>query len=237
MEQDLEKIGLTKNEAKVYLILLKLGTSTADEITKESKIYRRGVYEALKTLEKRNLVTSIIKDYKKHFTANKPKHLIDSIKEQEEIIKSLIPKLSKIEPEKEIEPKIEVRTNLGGFKDLVEEQIASKELYGIGITKESLDLLKYSLSKIIKKGKKIGTKAKLLVYEEVEKPLKELIKGDVKIKSFQKGFYIPSTTMIWGDKVSISLLQKTPFVIVIKHKKINNAYRNYFEILWKLSKS
>jgi len=236
MEQELEKVGLNKNEVKVYLSILKLGTSTAGEITKESKLYRRGVYEALKTLEEKNLITSIVKDYKKHFAASKPKHLLDTIKEKEEIIKSIIPSILRIKSKKEIEPKIEIRTGLGGFKALVEEQLTSKELLGIGITLKSLKILQYYLPHIIKRGKKIGAKAKLIIYEEVKEPLLNLIKKNVKLKIIPRGFYVPSTTMIWGDKVSISLLEEKPFVIIIENKTINEAYKKYFNYMWNLTK-
>jgi len=234
-QEKLEKIGLSRNESAVFLSLLKLGTATADEITKKTGIYRRGVYEALEKLEEKSLITSVIKDYKKHFTASRPEHLLDSLKEKEEIIKSLIPELSKVEAEKEIEPKIEIITGIGGFKAIVKEQLASKELYGIGITLKSLEILQYSLPSIIKKDKKIKTKAKLLIYEEVKEPLKKILKGNAKLKTLPKNFYIPSTTMIWDNKISISLLQEKPFIMIIESKKINEAYKKYFEFMWNLA--
>ena len=40
----LSRIGLTENEIKIYINLLKLGSSTAYEIGKQTGIYRVHVY-------------------------------------------------------------------------------------------------------------------------------------------------------------------------------------------------
>lgn len=69
----LEELGLGKNEVKVYLALLKIGESKVNEIAKMSGIYRRTIYEALKGLVERGLVSHIIRGKKKYFTASDPK--------------------------------------------------------------------------------------------------------------------------------------------------------------------
>jgi len=53
---DLTSIGLTKNEAKAYHSLVKLGRSTARIIAEDSGIPRSKVYETLELLEKRGII-------------------------------------------------------------------------------------------------------------------------------------------------------------------------------------
>ena len=53
---DLTSIGLTKNEAKAYHTLVKLGRSTARIIAEDSGIPRSKVYETLELLEKRGII-------------------------------------------------------------------------------------------------------------------------------------------------------------------------------------
>lgn len=53
---DLTSIGLTKNEAKAYHSLVKLGRSTARTIAEDSGIPRSKVYETLDLLEKRGII-------------------------------------------------------------------------------------------------------------------------------------------------------------------------------------
>jgi len=54
----LRGIGLSKNESKVYLALLKLGSSNVISIAKTSTVHRVNVYDALKKLQERGLVST-----------------------------------------------------------------------------------------------------------------------------------------------------------------------------------
>jgi sugar-specific transcriptional regulator TrmB len=54
------RLGLTSNEAKVYLTLFRLGTSTAKTISKHSGVARPDVYRVTKKLQKLGLVEKII---------------------------------------------------------------------------------------------------------------------------------------------------------------------------------
>jgi sugar-specific transcriptional regulator TrmB len=56
---DLMRIGLTKNEAKAYHSLVKLGRSTARVVAEESGIPRSKVYETLELLEKRGVIKKV----------------------------------------------------------------------------------------------------------------------------------------------------------------------------------
>ncbi len=52
----LKNLGLTKYEAVVYLVLLKLGKATVGEICKESNTPRPRVYDTLESLERKGFV-------------------------------------------------------------------------------------------------------------------------------------------------------------------------------------
>ena len=56
---DLTSLGLTKNEAKAYLSLVKLGKSSARLIAEDSGVPRSKVYETLEILEKRGIIKKI----------------------------------------------------------------------------------------------------------------------------------------------------------------------------------
>ena len=43
----LEQVGLTKDEATVYLALLKLGETTASKVSTETNTYRTNIYRTL----------------------------------------------------------------------------------------------------------------------------------------------------------------------------------------------
>ena len=47
----------------------------------------------------------------------------------------------------------------------------------------------------------------------------------------------PLSLNIYGNKVAIILWAKQPYAIVIKSEEVVKGYKNYFELLWKISKS
>jgi sugar-specific transcriptional regulator TrmB len=57
--EDLTSLGLTKNEAKAYHSLVKLGKSSARVIADDSGIPRSKVYETLNLLEKRGIIKKV----------------------------------------------------------------------------------------------------------------------------------------------------------------------------------
>ena len=236
MEEYLEEIGLGKNESKVYLTLLKIGESKVNEIAKESRIYRRTVYDALNALAKKGLITYIVKGKKKYFQASDPKILLDIVKEKEDRINKILPQLSGLKEKKKQEMKAEIYTGKQALKNLIEEQIESGEFYGIGITDKAWETLTFSMPHLIKKAVKKKTKAKLLVYKEAKETLKKIESNSIKIKSLPDAYYNPSSTLIWKNKVSISYYGVVPTIIVIENEKINKAYKNYFNLLWEMAK-
>src|SRR3989344_3504552 len=56
LQDALEEIGLSKNEALVYLTLSDLGLTSAYRIADKAHLYRTSVYEALRHLIKKGLV-------------------------------------------------------------------------------------------------------------------------------------------------------------------------------------
>ena len=73
----LEEIGLTKSEIKVYLALLKLGQTTAGPIVDEAKVTRSKIYDILERLKNKGLVSHIIKESTKYFSATSPTNIIE----------------------------------------------------------------------------------------------------------------------------------------------------------------
>ena len=57
IENSLKQIGLTDNEIKVYLTLLKIGPSIVSKIAERSGLYRPYVYDTLERLQEKALVS------------------------------------------------------------------------------------------------------------------------------------------------------------------------------------
>ena len=58
--QALNKLGLTTNQGKLYLTLLRTGKTSGSILSKETKLARQEVYRLLNELQEKGLVEKII---------------------------------------------------------------------------------------------------------------------------------------------------------------------------------
>ena len=78
-----DKVGLSKAETKVYLALLSLGSVSSGKIVKETGFRKSTVYESIRRLQEKGLVSYVIKEGMKYFEAANPEKIIDFIEENE----------------------------------------------------------------------------------------------------------------------------------------------------------
>ena len=94
-EKILEEIGLSKNEIKVYLALLKLGKTTSWKLMSETGIQVSALYYCLDNLIKKGLASYSMISNKKHFQAAPPEQLIQLVEGRKKKLEILLPKLKK----------------------------------------------------------------------------------------------------------------------------------------------
>ena len=130
IEQILQKLGLTRSEIRVYSALLDLGQSTTGEILKKAGLNSGRIYEILDSLQKRGLVSTIIKNNVKYFSPAEPQRLFDyleeektKIEEKEEDFKKIIPELMKKINSKKQDAKVEVYYGFQGMKTAYSKEI------------------------------------------------------------------------------------------------------------------
>jgi len=232
LNEKLQQAGLTGNESKVYLELIKKGELSANQISKNTGMDRTLTYTILNHLIEKGQVNYIIKESKKIFSASSPENLLNSVKSKEILILDLIKQLNEVKTEKQDPIEIKVYEGKEGFRTFMNVALKEKEMFSFGGTGRAYDLL-YEMPAVAKQMKKVGIHLKVILgkpfaghdftkYENVLVRLSE-------IKS-------ESTTSIFGDYISIHLLKDKPIVILIKNKDIAESYRNYFQVLWKNAK-
>lgn len=234
MEQFKEKLkraGLTGNEAKVYLELLRRGEINGSSLSKKVSLDRSLTYTILNNLIDKGLVSYVIKDKKRLFRAADPENLLFNIQQKEREIKSFIPELKTIERLSGIPQSATVYEGKDGLRVLAEEALKSNELLFFGGTARSYEVLKWEMphfeKKMIKKNKKVRG---IMNSKYKENPMNKL--KNVKLK-FIEGIDSDATTTIFRDGIGIHTLRDKPFIIIIKNKTIAEGYRNYFEYMWK----
>lgn len=228
----LEEAGLTRTEAKVYLVLLELGSALAGKITEKSGIHRRSVYDAIERLIEKGLVSYVIKNNRKHFEAVEPKRLLQIMEEREDNIKSILPELEL--KRKYAEEKQETTFFKGkqALKTIFDDQITTKkEILVFGAATNAYDIIKYYFPRYdnLRVKYKIPVKAIFNTKPEKRIPLSE-------IRYLPKQYGSHAATNIYGNNVAIILWSEEPFAILIKNRQIADGYRNYFELMWKVAR-
>src|SRR3989338_5275703 len=122
-EKIIGDIGLTGTEAKVYLALLEIGPTTAGEIAKKIKSYRRNVYDFLDKLIERGLVSVVIKNKKRHYDAVGPEKLLNIIHEKEENLLSILPQLESYRKAEKNKDLVHVYFGKEGIKTFFERSL------------------------------------------------------------------------------------------------------------------
>ncbi len=90
-EQQLKDLGLTDNEVRIYLVLLKHGMMNPYKIADKTGLHRGYVYDALERMQEKGVVSSILKDGKKHYQATAPSSLIELLKLKLEALLKAVP--------------------------------------------------------------------------------------------------------------------------------------------------
>ena len=235
----LEELGLTEAESKVYTALLELGSSLAGPIIKKTNLHRGTTYQILQRLGEKGLVSSIIKEKKQHFEAADPERLLDVLKEKEERLKEIIPKL-KIKKELSLEKQeITVYSGIKGlrsvFDKIIDELSPDGTYYDFGVSGMFKEVMG-PYWELWQKKKKIGrVKSKVIFNEDIKKRHPELLKNYYGEYKFHPEEYSSTTdTMIYNDTLILLIwTAKPPIAIVIKNKENAQSYKNQFNIFWK----
>lgn len=238
----LEQIGLTRNEIKVYLALIDLGSSLAGKIAKKADLHRRPVYDALNRLIEKGLASYTIKSGKRYFQAANPEKLLETAKEREIKLKAIISELKERFQKIKVDVFSEIYEGKEGLKSVMEDILKQKkEWLTIGSTGKGTKILPFYLKNFTKRREKAKIKRKVLIArtKEGEEYYKELKSQKfVNVKFLPKNIKQPQTIWIYNDKVAIILVSLDhPVITLIQNKEIAESYREYFDWLWKIAKS
>ncbi len=91
--QNLESLGMTPKEARVYLALLELGQCTVSAIAERAEINRSTTYVILRGLRAQGYVLEIPNTKKHQFVAEDPHKLLERARERMTLAERIVPSL------------------------------------------------------------------------------------------------------------------------------------------------
>ncbi len=228
---DLKEAGLTENENKIYLALIDLGPSLAGKISRKTGLHRRTVYDVTETLIQKGLISYILDNNRRVFTANDPQHLIEIIEERKVLLSPLIDELSrkfKITKKKE-------QTNFyrgkNGLKMIFDNQLNYSEILVLGATREAYNSTPYYFKWFNERRKQKKVRLRVITSDKTIQP-----KILAETRYLSEKYSSPMVLNIYGNSVAMILWGKNPFAIVVEQEEFARSYRNYFELMWKVAK-
>lgn len=238
-EEPLKSFGLSENEVKVYLATLSLGTETADNISKKSRLLRTTTYEILKSLANKGLCSHVIKDKKRYFEVADPETLIRILEEKKSKLNEILPELIKLKETTVEKPIVEVYEGKEGLRTILDNliRIENTEYKVIGNNGKFRDLLQnYYVESFINKRLKKNIFCKFIAEpgketNALKKTDKQSIRTTKEIKELTNA---NAEIFLYADKIAIfTLIKDQPIGITIQEKNINLLLNEMFNQLFK----
>lgn len=243
---ELLKVGLTEGEAKVYLALSELGSSSVGPIVKKSGVAYSNIYDILERLIKKGIASFVIKSKTKYFQSAPASNLVEyldnkekEIVNQREQLKKVIDDLEKIRDLKDTQ-EAEVFVGKKGLKSAYQKMMK-------GVRKKD-ELLFFYLHK-----DEYAEESDQFYYEIGHITMKANIKG-IANKEYKKSWFakvakgaktwnlkfvdfpIPANIDIYKDMVMIVTWRPSVVGVLIHSKELAENFRNYFYEVWKRGK-
>lgn len=247
----LETLGLTKKEADVYELLLKLGEVPAGQLIKESKLKRATVYKVLGSLEEKGLVTK--KDIEKiiHFRPESPTQLTELAERQyknleraKDEVQSILPQLMSSYTLMVERPIVTTFEGVEGLKKIYEDTIREKKpIFAVHQLEElDPDLLLWLRKSYVPRRVKLNIHAYVIVASGPEAKnyqKRNQISNRTTVMVPEDEFPFQHEINIYGDKIAfINGRKDTKLLgIIIQHPATAKTMKSWFDLTWKGAQS
>lgn len=246
--QDLQKLGLSDKEAKVYLAALELGSDTVQNIAKKSDVNRATAYVILESLSKKGLSSSFEQDKKTYFTASNPE-LLESIFElqrqeiegRQKYFQSILPDLRGHANKNSSKPTIRFYEGKAGIETAHEEFLSDQKVQNDTVRSFfPLDRVKEIFKpEDIKGYNAVRRQLKLFaktLYNSKNSTIENNQDGH-RIKVDSKDFPFSCDISILGDSVRIASLGSKLSAVLIKDKEVANTFKALYDLAWEAAEA
>jgi len=240
MQKELEKIGFTPNEARVYLTLLELKESPTGPIIKKTGLHRNIVYESLDQLVRKRLVRETVQKGKKCFAILDAQPLIHSAEEELETAKIIVESVRKKVTSQA--PLVTVYEGQDGWQTAYRRVLKSLTIgdrivaFGAGADKWVAATGDFFITyeRFCREHK---IQYHMIAYEwqrgELEAHPSKLL---TEIRYLPEKIVLPASTEIFPDRVFVQIYSDPVVLIEIVSNAVTEGYLQHFQSLWKVAK-
>ena len=226
------KLGFSPNESKVYLSLIKLGSSKAGSLAKHAGMDRSSTYNSLNSLLQKGLASYVVIGKIKWFQCSSTHNILNHLNRKVELAKEFLPELEKIRTETKLKENARLFKGLKGVQTVFEDILQhAQENLVFGSEGQFSQKMPAFAQRFQQQMEKRGIKVKSIVRSSRQDP------ADTKIlRHIPSTIESPVVTNIYAHKIAIVIWSEIPEAILIENKKAADAYRDYFNFMWKSAK-
>ncbi len=247
MIDELQSLGLSQNEAKIYLSLLEQGESGVGAIATKTGIHRRNVYDTIERLVEKGLCFPIISSTENHYNAVDPGKLTEILAEKQQQLETILPQLHKKYTNRLAPEEAFIYRGLEGQKNLWRDILrVGQDSYFIGAKGGWFDpALTSSRKAFFAEAKRKGIGFIQLFDREPSDMVPDfyqLFPKKLKFRILPKEYSTNSAINIFGDYVvtytglEIGKIGNNVVFFVIRSKDLAASYRTWFDYMWQQSK-
>lgn len=246
MLTQLRELGMTDNEAKVFLAMLELGPATVLQIATKAGINRPTTYVQIEALKKRGLVEHMTKGKKTLYAAKEPSQLEAMLERQAKEIEVHKSELAKVLPQLQTmydlagrKPVVRYFEGRDGIAQVRQLFLRAKpaEVVGILSLDAMEDLLGPATLKQHSQQRSLQRIPSRIIYTSSRG--RTLAQDDP--ESLRKTKFIESRRLpftldiaVYGDVLVITSYRNPVSAVHITHPEIAQSFRGIFELLWGL---
>lgn len=235
MEKILSELGLSKNESKIYIALLKHGTSQLKDITKATVMYRQNALESLEKLHGKGLVAIAFEGKRRIYTAVNPNRLKTILEEKEKKLESILPELLAASSLTE-KPKIDLLTGKEGLKTILNDEITIGKTMHVIQSADTVEALAGTYLSISRERRWRAGITMKIIYSKKDREFGEQTKKipRTQVRYLNENFG-PTTIDIYGNR-TVLIFGTEPNIIRITDREVAKRFLRFFEMAWEKAK-
>ncbi len=228
-------LGLTENEANVYLAAISTGPATVMKISQVAEMKRTTVYSIIEVLKQKGLMLIEIKGWKKLYVAESPEKLKSVLNAKKQRLQDNMPEFLALYNLKGNESLIKYYEGIKAIETVYEnllKELKSKDYYYVlSNTKAWIGLDPDFFENFMKKRSRLNLDLRLLLQQlEIVEEYRNQAGGNIKFLPKKTG--ITSSLTIVPNKIIIHQLTPPVMAIVIESPSIIEMNKKMFEIMW-----
>lgn len=238
----LEELGLSRNESKVYMTLLRLGKANSAEIARESGVHRINVYDVLNSLISKGLALYITEGGMRVFSPQNPEKLREAIDAKKMLLEKELPGLLMQYSLKREPWEVGILRGAEGKKTQFEETLrtARNTEHRVFIPHGLISLSKTPYNTMLRtwyeRLAKQNVRSRSLILDTPDaRERASLFRGLEKfVIRFSKGMnFSPVSWDVCQDLLFLTFHTEPYLIIRIKSKDIARAFAGSFDLMWK----